>query len=214
MMDPRNSLDDQYVFQFQDLTSTAGTYNDISKMIAGTFLTQYKDYSADSIIKAILKSSQENQISPYHIVSRILQEQGSDGRGALKEYPYNGIKVYNLFNIGASGKTDQEIIANGAKWAFDSKWDSPMKCIEGSVLFLKTGYFKKGQTTLYFQKYNVVNQKELYNNQYMQNIRAANDEGKRIAEDYAKNGFLNSQFEFVIPVYENMPVNACPSPAR
>lgn len=30
----------------------------------------------------------------------------------------------------------------------------------------------------YISKYNVVNMKQLYNNQYMQNIRAANDEGK------------------------------------
>ena len=214
MMDPRNSLDDEYVFQFQDLTSSAGSYNDIAKMIDGTFLTKYKNFSTDSIIKAILESSQRYHISPYHIVSRILQEQGSDGRGELTEYHYENRFVYNLFNIGATGSSDKEIIENGARRALAEQWFTPEACIRGSVKFLNTGYFEKGQTTLYFQKYNVVNKNQLYHNQYMQNIRAANDEGKRIAEDYKKNGFINSQFEFIIPVYENMPTKACASPQR
>ena len=213
MMDPRNSLDDGYVFQFQDLTSSAGTYDDIARMIEGTFLTKYQISSADSIIREILASSQREHISPYHIISRILQEQGSDGKGALKEYRYQNRNVYNLFNIGATGNSNKEIIENGAKRAYVEQWFTPEACIRGSVQFLSNGYFSKGQTTLYFQKYNVVNTSQLYSNQYMQNIRAANDEGKRIAEDYKKNGLINSQFEFIIPVYENMPANACARPS-
>ena len=213
MMDPRNSLDEGYIFQFQNLTSTVGTRTDISKMIAGSFLTKYSAYSTDSIIDAILSSSKSNNVSPFHIVSRMIQEQGKNG-GTLNGYTYNGRKVYNLFNIGATGNSDAEIIKNGAKYAYDNHWFTPQTCINGSVSFLNNGYFKKGQTTLYFQKYNVVDKNNLYNHQYMQNIRAANDEGKRISDEYKKNGLLNLQFEFVIPVYENMPATVCPSPAR
>ena len=213
MMDPRNSLDEGYIFQFQDLTSTVGTASDLSKMIAGTFLTKYTTSSTNSIINTILSSSKTYKVSPYHIVSRMLQEQGTNG-STLNGYTYNGRKVYNLFNIGATGNSDSEIIRNGAARAYNEKWFSPELCIEGSVKFLNNEYFTKGQTTLYFQKYNVVDKNNLYNHQYMQNIRAANDEGKRISDDYKRNGLLNLRFEFVIPVYENMPAKACPAPAR
>ncbi len=213
MMDPRNSLDESYIFQFQNLTSTAGTRTDISKMIAGSFLTKYSSYSTNSIIDAIISSSKANSVSPFHIVSRMIQEQGTNG-SKLNGYTYNGRKVYNLFNIGATGSSDAQIIANGAKYAYDHHWFTPQTCISGSVSFLSSDYFKKGQTTLYFQKYNVVDKNNLYNHQYMQNIRAANDEGKRISDEYRRNGLLGLQFEFVIPVYENMPSKACPSPAR
>ena len=213
MMDPRNSLTESYIFQFQDLTSSAGTYADVSKMISGSFLTKYSSYSTDSIINAILSSAKSYNISPFHIVSRILQEQGTNG-SILNGYTYNGRKVYNLFNIGATGNSDAEIIKNGAKYAYDNHWFTPQVCINGSASFLNNGYFKKGQSTLYFQKFNVVDKNNLYQNQYMQNIRAANDEGNKIYNSYVKNGLLSSQFEFVIPVYENMPSKACPSPAR
>ena len=216
MMDPRNSLDDGYVFQFQDLTSSAGTYQDIAKMIEGTFLTKYTTSSTDSIINTILESSNEYNISPYHLVSRMLQEQGNGG-STLNGYLYsNGISeriVYNLFNIGATGNSDAEIIQNGAAYAYNNHWFTPETCINGSAKFLYDGYLSQGQTTLYYQKYDVV-QAPYYTHQYMQNIRAANDEGKRVSDEYKANGMINSEFEFLIPVYENMPATASPSPAR
>ena len=205
--------DGGYVFQFQELASSAGKYSDISKMISGTFLTKYSEYSEENIINAILDASKTYNISPFHITSRILQESGIDG-GTLNGYIYNRREIYNLFNIGATGASDEEIIRNGAEYAYKQHWFTPQMCINGSVSFLKKGYFINGQSTLYFQKYNVVNMKQLYNNQYMQNIRAANDEGKRISDEYKASGLINSQFEFTIPVYENMPSTPCASPAR
>ena len=206
MMDPRNSLEEAWIFQFQDLGSSAGTRQNIEKMTEGTFL--YKD----SIIDTILATAQEQGISPFHIVSRILQEQYRDGSGIMNGYPYNGRIVYNLFNIGVSGNSSDGIIA-GAQYAYERHWFTPETCIMGSAEFLKKNYISKGQSTLYFQKYNVVDQNNLYSHQYMQNIRAANDEGNTIYKSYRDNGLLDSQFEFVIPVYENMPSTACPRPA-
>ena len=211
MMDPRQSLDEGYVFQFQDLTSTSGSYQDIYNMISGTFLTKYSLYSTESIINTILSSSSSYGISPFHIVSRILQEQGTEGT-TLNGYQHNGRTVYNLFNIGATGTTSTEIIKNGALYAYDNHWFTPETCINGSVSFLKSGYFNVGQTTLYFQKYDVVSQGGLYSNQYMQNIRAANDEGKRISDEYKQRGLLDSHLTFVIPVYEGMPETAASRP--
>lgn len=83
MMDPRNSLTDKWIFQFQDLSSSSGTKTEISKMVSGTFLNK------ESIINTIIETAQEKGISPFHLVSRILQEQGSDGKGVMNgNYTY------------------------------------------------------------------------------------------------------------------------------
>ena len=215
MMDPRNSLDDGYVFQFQDLSSSAGTYSDIAKMIKGTFLENYEKNgvtTTKSIIDTILSCSSTYNISPYHLVSRMLLEQGN-GSPLSDGYEYNGRKVYNLFNIQAAGSTNEEIYINGAEYAYNNHWLSPELSILGGAKTLNSGYLSKGQTTLYYQKYNVVN-KPYYDNQYMQNIRAANDEGKMISDEYKESGLINGEFEFLIPVYENMPATASPRPAQ
>ena len=72
-------------------------------------------------------------------------------------------------------------------------------------------YLSNGQNTKYFEKYNVVKY-PFYTHQYMQNIRAANDEGYNTAKSLEKNGLLNSSYEFLIPVYEGMPNTACARP--
>ena len=206
MMDPRNSLDEYYVFQFQELASSSGTYNQIQKMISGSYLENH------NVTNIILQASRDYNVSPFHLVSRMKQEQGSNGWSA-NGYWYKGRTVYNFCNIGATGDNDTDIINNGAQWAFDNHWYSPELCIDGSAKYLHDKYFIKGQSTLYFQKYNVITSTP-YTNQYMQNIRAANDEGYRIAKAYESSGLLDSSFTFTIPVYENMPFSVCSRPSR
>ncbi len=124
-----------------------------------------------------------------------------------------GKKVYNLFNINVSGNTSAGFLA-GARYAYERCWFTQEASIEGGAAFVKEEYINKGQTTLYFQKYNVVDKNNLYQHQYMQNIRAANDEGNIMYNSYKKNGILDSHFEFKIPVYENMPATVCSRPGR
>ena len=205
MADPRNSMSEAWFFQFQDLSSSSGTRTEIEKMTEGTFL------HTDSVITEILKTSKEQVISPFHIVSRIIHEQKADGSGVMNGYEYLGKKVYNLFNINVSGNTSNGILA-GARHAYSQGWFTPEASIKGGVEFLTKNYIDVGQSTLYFQKYNVINKNNLYGNQYMQNIRAANDEGNRIYNSYVKSGILDSHFEFVVPLYEGMPSSACPRP--
>ena len=211
MMDPRNSLDEGYEFQFQELGTSQGTYSEIATMIDGTFLTKYSGTSnTDSVINTILDSSQKYNISAYHLVSRMIQEQGRDG-GSLNGYSYGGRTVYNLFNINATNSATASAIENGAAYAYEHHWFTPEACIDGSAEFLVKDYISIGQSTLYYQKYDVVGD-ELYTHQYMTNIRAANDEGKNIGDDYKENGLIDLPFEFTIPVYENMPQEPCPRP--
>ncbi len=213
MMDPRNSLTADYIFQFQDLGSSEGTRGEIEKMVEGTFI------SSPSCVSAIMEAAQTYQISPFHLVSRITQEQGTAGIGTMNGYVYTTesgerVVVYNLFNISVSGNDSEAGYLAGAKVAYENGWFTREASIKGGAKFLREKYIDKGQSTLYFQKYNVVDNQNLFAHQYMQNIRAANDEGNRIYQAYNRTGVLNSHFEFTIPIYENMPYNACPRPYK
>ena len=205
MMDPRNSLTEEYIFQFQDISSSVGDKDAIKKITEGTFLYN------DSYIDAIIKAANDNGLSPFHIVSRIIQEQGEEGTGPyVKGYEYNGRLVYNLFNIGATGGAGN--YENGAKRAYEEGWFSIESSIIGGTKFIKDNYINRGQVSLYFQKYNVVETGNLYNNQYMQNIGAPRSEASMTYSDYKEIGIENSSFEFVIPIYNNMPYYASYKP--
>ncbi len=201
MMDPRNSFEDDYIFQFQDISSSSGSWDDIKKMVKGSFIDN------DSCINAILEAAKASNISPFHLASRIIQE----GGGTLNGYSYNGTTVYNLFNINVSGNGD-EAIRRGAEYAYKHGWFSQADSIRGGAAFLRNGYLSVGQVTPYFQKYNVVQKNNLYNNQYMQNIHAANSEGMKIYRAYKSAGLVDCNFTFLIPVYENMPTVKAPRP--
>ena len=213
MMDPRNSLDPAYIFQFQDLSSSVGDREAVKKMTEGTFLYN------DSYINAIIEAAKKEGISPFHIIARMKLEQGTSGTGAMNGYVYRNeageyVKVYNLFNINVSGNDTELGLLAGAKYAYENGWFSVEDSIKGGSKFIKEQYINRGQTTLYFQKYNVVEQGNLFNHQYMQNIRAANDEGNSMYKAYLKNNILSSSFEFTIPIYENMPVSPASRPYK
>ena len=207
MMDPRNSLEEAWIFQFQDLTDASATKEEIIKMLANVTFLKNKETAADTIVKQCAKKG----VNPFHIVARMVQEQGNNGGSS------NGFKcthahkntVYNLFNIKVSGSNGLVI---GANYACDMGWFTQEKCIEDSIDFIKKEYIGVGQSTLYFQKYNVVNQ--IYSHQYMTNIYGANDEGNKMYQGYNANGLLNREFKFVIPVYENMPSAPSPRPGK
>ena len=203
MMDPRNSLDQYYVFQFQNLARSSNeTVQKVSTMTNGTYLQNYSS--------TLVNASQNYNVSAFHLASRMLMEQGTSG-WSINGYSYKGRMVYNYANIGATGNTIENIKASGAKYAYEHKWFSPEFCINGTAQWIYNNYLSNGQNTKYFEKYNVV-KPPFYTHQYMQNIRAANDEGYNTAKSLEKNGLLNSSYEFLIPVYEEMPDTACTRP--
>ena len=121
-------------------------------------------------------------VSPYHLVSRVIQEVGSNGSRSVSgtEPGYEGI--YNYYNIGAYQSSDPVI--NALKWAstpssnekYLRPWNSRYKAILGGAKYIATGYISVGQNTLYLQKFDVVANGGLYSHQYMSNIMAASSE--------------------------------------
>lgn len=209
MMDARNSLNNSDVFQFMELTYTECNANDIRTMVSGTFLNN------DSYINAILDAARKNNVSAYYIVARILQEQKPEGTALTSGAGYNGqyVGYYNVFNIGASGKGESEVILNGLKKAQSYGWTTLESSIYGGVEIIAESYVSKGQNTLYFQKFDVENTDGVFWHQYMQNILAAQNEGTTLRKTFANMGAIDSGYTFIIPVYKNMPTSACARPS-
>lgn len=202
MMDPRNSLNESDVFQFQELTYDGYDKTTVNSMVKGTFL------NSDLIKTAIQKASKDNNVSPYYIIARILQEQGTYGTTLTKGKGYNNeyVGYYNVFNIGATGSGKAAIITNGFKRAQKEGWTSLEQAIIGGSAIIAKDYIARGQNTLYLQKFDVDNKdNSLYYHQYMQNILAAQTEGETLKKTYSTVNTLDGKYNFIIPVYENMP---------
>lgn len=201
-MDPRNVLNEENIFQFKELKyeERAQTVEGIESITKNTFL------EGEDISNALIEAGKNANLDPYFIASRLIQEQGRDGTTLSLGYEYQEKTVYNPFNVNAIGNSREEILENAAKYAYEHNWDTLEKALIGGVEFVKKGYIEKGQNTLYLQKFDIVNQdKELYQNQYMQNLLAPESEASNMLEIYESSDTVDSQANFIIPLYENMP---------
>ena len=201
-MDPRNILNEENIFQFKELEYVEGaqTSEGIYTITEGSFL------EGESIAEALVQAGKNSNLDPYFIASRLIQEQGRRGTVLSQGYEYNGTIVYNPFNINATGNSSEEIIQNAAQYAYEHEWDSLEKALIGGVNFVKVGYIDKGQNTLYLQKFDIVNQDGvLYTNQYMQNLLAPMSEASNMLEIYQASNTVDTELNFIIPLYENMP---------
>lgn len=203
-MDSRNILTEENIFQFKELNYTDGVYTveGMSYITDNTFL------EGESIANTLIEACKTANLDAYFVASRLIQEQGREGTKLSKGYEYNGVVVYNPFNIKASGNSTEEILTNAAKYAYEQGWNSLEKALLGGIDFVKKGYINVGQNTLYLQKFDVVNfdrDEDLYEHQYMQNLFAPESEASNMKEIYQNADALDGNYNFIIPLYENMP---------
>lgn len=220
-MDPRNSMTDARIFQFERLSYEAGvqTLSGIQNILKGSFMENATILTDDgrrvTYAQAIMEAAQTSGASPYHLAARIIQEVGRNGSGSTSGTyvgkdgtSYAG--YYNFYNIGASSSADP--IATGLSWAkggttYNRPWTSPYKSIVGGAQYIARNYINEGQDTQYLQKFDVESEYNgLYWHQYMTNIEAAYSESNTMYKNYVQSGLLESEIIFKIPVYNNMPV--------
>ena len=217
-MDPRNSLHENAIFQFEQLTYNESYHTEaaVETFLKNTFMNSNSpapktDMTFSHIFWAI---GAEQQVSPFHLAARVYQEQGQGTSPMISgNYPgYEG--YYNYFNISASGSTNEQVITNGLNYARNNGWDNAYASILGGANVISANYIKKGQDTLYLQKFNVSTtaSNPVYTHQYMQNIAAPTSEALSMKKLYESAGALENTFVFKIPVYENMPASPCPMP--
>ena len=223
-MDPRNFLNDTYIFMFenQSYDPSYQTESGVKTILADTFMsgsytcpdTKKKYTYSQTFMDAAKKSG----VSPYHLASRCRNEQGVNGApqslGTVKGYE----NYFNFFDIQAYATSTMTAAEMGCKYA---KTTTPTylrprtnqyKSIVGGSIFLGTGYITKGQDTLYLQKFDMVDGGNgLYYHQYMTCVFGQANEAISLKNAYSQD-ILNSAMEFKIPVYNNMPDKLCPKP--
>lgn len=198
-MDTRNWLvDSPYLFQFLATDYLQTTDDRVYQSLNGTFL--YSRENA-SIINRVCK---EKNANPYYVIARLLQEQGNAGGATSKMVDTDGTIYYNLFNIGASGNTQQEVYNNALARAKKEGWTSIEKCLSDGITFLFSAYINNKQNSIYLNKFDVESYGGLYIRQYMQNIEAPKSEGTSMYNKMKNAGLLDENLTFIIPVYENM----------
>lgn len=217
-MDPRNFLVEPYIFQFEQLiyNSSYHTTDAVQEILNGSFMAAMIPDDGQTYAQAFTTIGQEIGVSPFHLASRVLQEQGAKGGSALISGVYPGCEgYYNFFNIGAYGIDNATVIANGLKRAKTEGWNTRYASLRGGAGIIGNQYILCDQDTLYLEKFNVSGGKYAnYTHQYMQNIEAPYSESSSIYKAYAKAGVLERKFVFKIPVYENMPASACTQPEK
>lgn len=209
-MDPRNFLDEVNIFQFQDINQ----FNQEVCTLDGVRI-QVKDTYLENYVYDIYIACKNKNVNTYYIISRLLQEQGKKGTViGTGMYADDGKIYYNPFNIGANGNGYDIICANALSTAKKYGWDSMKKAIEGGIDFCKNNWLNRYQNTLYQNKFDIDIRKgtPIYTHQYMQNLMGSYSEGRLLNEMYYKTNNLNSNFTFIIPVYENMSVEKYESP--
>ncbi|MDE5597656.1 MAG: Ig-like domain-containing protein, partial [Lachnospiraceae bacterium] len=214
-MDPRNFLTDPAIFQFEQLTynSSYHTTDAVQEVLKNSFMSSAIPGDSQTYAQAFTAIGEKTGVSPFHLASRVLQEQGK-GTSQLISGKYSGYEgYYNYFNVGASGKTDKAVIESGLQKAKELGWDTRYKSLSGGASLIGANYILKGQDTLYLEKFNVSNGKHAnFTHQYMQNIQAPASEASNIRKAYNNAGALENSFVFKIPVYNNMPASACTKP--
>lgn len=208
MMDPRNSITEDSVFQFKSLETADAGYNEIARVVAGTFLNDAE------CINAIVEATQVHNINGFYLVAKMLTEHGTNGSTLSRGVQKNGVIYYNFFNIGASGNGAATIIERGTNYAANAGWNTKRLSILGGAEMVRKSYIGKGQNTCYYQKFNVVNTESgLFTHQYAQSILSAENEGRKFKSYYTIDGNITGNHTFIIPLYNNMPATAATRPS-
>ena len=136
-IDPRNFLDKQSIFMFEDLSySDSITETMVQRVLSGTYMSGSSSKDGKTYAKLFLEAGKSSGVNPIYLASLSLQELSSTSiqfNGSTIEY--YGIRyssLYNFYNIGASGTFTAR---GGIVWASggDPSTYSFIKDLDGTI---------------------------------------------------------------------------------
>lgn len=108
-MDPRNFLDKESIFMFEDLSSYSNvTESMVQRILNGTFMSGKSESDNMNYATIFINAGKENNVNPVYLASLSLQEVGTNGamQTSGESFEWYGLRyksLYNFYNIGASG---------------------------------------------------------------------------------------------------------------
>lgn len=189
-VDPRNFLNEQSVFMFEKQTYDESVYS------RKGVLSIWND---ETFASYIMDGAASTGLSPYFIAARAALESGR-GTSPLSTGSIPGYEgYYNFYGIGAVDSNP----SNGAVYAKNYNWNSKRRAMIEGASWVKSQYISCQQYSIYFMKYSFVPGRTWH--QYMTDIAAPYKDAQNYYKAHRAGGTLDSEIEFVIPVFENMP---------
>ena len=217
-LDPRNFLNDTYIFMFESLSYDSSVHNTegVRNIISGTFMENSShDLDGYDYASLLMYAGEVSKVSPYHLATRIIQEQGANGAGNEISGNVSGYKgYYNYYSQNAYASGGLSAVQNGLKYAMQTDdtnmrpWNTRYRAVVGGAINLGKWYINRGQDTIYYEKFDIKN----FSHQYMTNVLAPRSEATRAKKAYSTSTLNNTTFKFTIPVYDNMPSSRCVIP--
>lgn len=221
-LDPRNFLTTTGVFLFVSMKYDAklNTKENLQGVLNGTFMEgAFPESTYNTYADVLIAAAKESTVSPISLASMIIIEQGSKGTGKSISGTVSGYEgYYNFYNIRAYASGGYTAVqygllyakgGNGSATDFYRPWNTRAKSIIGGAKFYADEYILRGQTTLYYKKFNVAGT-PLFGHQFMTNIQGAASEASKTADGYKE--IMDAELIFNIPVYKNMPEEISPYP--
>ena len=240
-MDPRNFLNEDYIYQFELLSYKPEHHTEegISAILSGPPMKDatYDYVASDGTKKTIsyaetfLLAGVYSGVSPYHLASRVKQEVAGGGRFSTSVTGtvagYEG--YYNFYNIGANDNTVQGgAVASGLKFAQKGRSSKAIIGNKSFNDFIKIPWNNRYSAILGGAAYIVNNyilrgqntpylekfnftEKSTFSHQYMSAIFSPSSESLITKKAYAE--LKDIPLVFSIPVFQNMPVEISKRPA-
>ena len=124
VLDPRNFLDDTYIFMFEALSYDSSVQNmsGVESIISGSFMDgSSHDLDGYTYPSLLMKAGEMSQVSPYHLATRIIQEQGYNGTGRQISGNVSGyVGYYNYYSQNAYASGGYTAVQNGLRYAKES----------------------------------------------------------------------------------------------
>lgn len=193
-MDPVNFLDEKNVFMFLDVNR----YNPKDFTAAGIGALWVQKQNAVCTKKQateyFLAAGTSLQTNTYYLTARAALESGH-GTSTLSKgvKGTDGRLYYNFYGIKAYDKNP----INGAYYAEQRGWDTPLRSIIEGGNWINDQYLQRGQNTPYFLRFFPYK-----NHLYMSDLQAPQKDAANLYKCYQGAAKMDSALHFIIPIYE------------
>ena len=196
-VDPNEFSAGAYKYQFMDLSH----YNGISRDKLASFLDGKGILSGKADV--FIEAAKRYNVSEMYLVAHACLETGYGTSRLATGVNYNGVRVYNMFGIGAY---DSDAVGTGSKMAYSKGWTTPETAIYGGAEWISKNYINASsgrQNTLYKMRWNPDNPG---NHLYAGDIAWAVTQSTIMERLFSQFGDASVSYE--VPVYsgESAPV--------
>lgn len=226
MMDPRNFLNEEQIFQFEDSNAAASyvTLEDVKQVFSNVGWANAEKFSYmdsnkqivtmdKSFAEIVYDECKKRNFNPLVAAAAIITEQGNGdipvaktGKGTVEGYE----GFYNYGNVGAFAYAYQGIASAGECGLIRAQkegWTTPEAAIAGYVEHELKSFSENGKDTKYLRKFDIKGNGSYV---YMTSFAGAYNEARLLY----KGSNLDQVHVFKIPVFSNMPKDLCPLPGK